>query len=157
MNSNSKKKKIHRCCRHFQSRWWYYLRVRHICILFIFSTVTHNCLVPSPHILEPGNTGVLTCLCPTVKVPKGAILRVYLMVLALLIPVCSNEKRCAAWNWHVIGTTQVLLATDAYNAYQASTGAVSDEPTGLLSITATQFNNLQNLIFTISGVCILFF
>ncbi|KAF8899074.1 aspartic protease [Infundibulicybe gibba] len=50
------------------------------------------------------------------------------------------------------GTTLVLLATDAFNRYRSATGAVLDNNTGLLRITAAQFANLQSLFFTINGV-----
>ncbi|PPR05338.1 LOW QUALITY PROTEIN: hypothetical protein CVT26_011601 [Gymnopilus dilepis] len=50
-----------------------------------------------------------------------------------------------------IGTTLVLLATDGFDAYQAATGAVLDQTTGLLTLTAAQFSNLQNLDFTTGG------
>ena len=49
------------------------------------------------------------------------------------------------------GTTLLLLATDAFQAYQKATGGVMDETTGLLSITQSQFNSLQSLFFTIGG------
>ncbi|KAM5531862.1 hypothetical protein V8D89_014492 [Ganoderma adspersum] len=46
------------------------------------------------------------------------------------------------------GTTLVLLATDAFEAYQNATGAVLDETTGLLKITKDQYANLKSLFFT---------
>jgi cathepsin E len=49
------------------------------------------------------------------------------------------------------GTTLVLLASDAFAKYQTATGAVLDDNTGLLTITATQFKNLQSLFFTAGG------
>ncbi|VDB86597.1 unnamed protein product [Peniophora sp. CBMAI 1063] len=49
------------------------------------------------------------------------------------------------------GTTLLMLATDAFNNYTAATGAVLDGTTGLLTVTPTQFNNLESLFFTISG------
>ena len=49
------------------------------------------------------------------------------------------------------GTTLLLLATDAFQAYQDATGATPDESTGLLSLTEGQFANLQSLFFTIGG------
>jgi len=49
------------------------------------------------------------------------------------------------------GTTLVLIATNAFNAYQKATGGVLDDNTGLLRITSTQFSNLQSLSFTPSG------
>jgi cathepsin E len=49
------------------------------------------------------------------------------------------------------GTTLVLLATDAFDAYQAATGAVLDKTTGLLTITEQQLDNLDSLYFNIAG------
>ncbi|KAL1710918.1 aspartic peptidase domain-containing protein [Schizophyllum commune] len=49
------------------------------------------------------------------------------------------------------GTTLIYLPTDAYRAYTASTGAVEDQQTGLLRVTAEQFENMQSLTFTVSG------
>jgi cathepsin E len=50
--------------------------------------------------------------------------------------------------------TLVLVATNAFKLYQNATGGVPDHNTGLLTITSDQFNALQDLSFTISGVCI---
>lgn len=47
------------------------------------------------------------------------------------------------------GTTLLLLATDAFQAYQKVTGATIDSTTGLLTITQSQFNNLKSLFFKI--------
>ncbi|KAI1786220.1 acid protease [Ganoderma leucocontextum] len=47
------------------------------------------------------------------------------------------------------GTTLVLIASDAFAAYQNATGAVLDNNTGLLTITADQFANLESLFFHI--------
>lgn len=47
------------------------------------------------------------------------------------------------------GTTLLLLATDAYNAYVNATGAMLDSTTGLLKITPAQYANLESLFFTI--------
>ncbi|KAF7299716.1 Acid protease [Mycena chlorophos] len=47
------------------------------------------------------------------------------------------------------GTTLLLLATEAFQAYQSATGATSDSTTGLLKITEDQYNNLQSLFFTL--------
>jgi hypothetical protein len=43
----------------------------------------------------------------------------------------------------------IYLATDAYNAYVASTGAVYDQDVGLLAITEEQYTALQPLVFNI--------
>jgi len=49
------------------------------------------------------------------------------------------------------GTTLLLLATDAFQAYQKATGGVEDKTTGLLTITEGQYNSLQSLYFNIAG------
>ncbi|KIM53162.1 hypothetical protein SCLCIDRAFT_139545 [Scleroderma citrinum Foug A] len=43
------------------------------------------------------------------------------------------------------GTTLILIATDAFQTYQAATGGVLDKTTGLLSITQLQYDNLKTL------------
>ncbi|KAH9057471.1 acid protease [Lactarius vividus] len=50
------------------------------------------------------------------------------------------------------GTTLLLIATDAFQAYQKATGATLDQTTGLLTLTDSQFENLQSLFFDIGGV-----
>jgi hypothetical protein len=45
----------------------------------------------------------------------------------------------------------VLIASDAFSAYQSATGATSDESTGLLTITSAQYAALSNLDFNIGG------
>ncbi|KAK2465564.1 hypothetical protein APHAL10511_002456 [Amanita phalloides] len=50
------------------------------------------------------------------------------------------------------GTTLILLATDAFDAYREATGGVPDSGTGLLKLTPDQFNNLQSLFFNVGGV-----
>ena len=54
-----------------------------------------------------------------------------------------------------IGTTLVLIATNAFSTYQSDTGAVLDDTTGLLRITSTQYKNLKTLTFVVGGVCTL--
>ena len=49
------------------------------------------------------------------------------------------------------GTTLLLLATDAFQAYQHSTGATMDRNTGLLTISQEQFRNLKSLFFHIGN------
>ncbi|KAI0670888.1 acid protease [Trametes maxima] len=49
------------------------------------------------------------------------------------------------------GTTLLLLATDAFQAYQRATGATLDDATGLLTLTDAQFADLQSLFFSIGG------
>jgi cathepsin E len=51
------------------------------------------------------------------------------------------------------GTTLILIASNAFSAYQSATGAVMDSSTGLLKITAAQYSALKNLNFVIGGVC----
>ncbi|KAF9473455.1 aspartic protease [Pholiota conissans] len=50
------------------------------------------------------------------------------------------------------GTTLVLLATNAFNKYKTATGAVLDNNTGLLKVTAAQFSNLQSLFFVTTQI-----
>ncbi|EJD41330.1 aspartic peptidase A1 [Auricularia subglabra TFB-10046 SS5] len=49
------------------------------------------------------------------------------------------------------GTTLLLLASDAFAAYQRATGAVQDRNTGLLRLTRQQFASLPPLNFVIGG------
>lgn len=51
-----------------------------------------------------------------------------------------------------LGTTLIMIATDAFQAYEKATGATMDNTTGLLSITEAQFEKLQSLFFNIGGV-----
>ncbi|KAI0675925.1 aspartic peptidase A1 [Trametes maxima] len=50
------------------------------------------------------------------------------------------------------GTTLILIATDALEAYTSATGAVFDPITGLLRLTPAQFASIESLFFTIGGV-----
>jgi hypothetical protein len=50
------------------------------------------------------------------------------------------------------GTTLLLIATDAFQAYQRATGAVLDPATGLLTITEDQHAKLQSMFFKIGDV-----
>ncbi|KAJ6508374.1 acid protease [Mycena sanguinolenta] len=47
------------------------------------------------------------------------------------------------------GTTLLMIATDAFQAYQQATGATADSTTGLLTVTESQFENMQSLFFQI--------
>jgi hypothetical protein len=47
------------------------------------------------------------------------------------------------------GTTLLMIATDAFQAYQKATGATADSTTGLLTVTEAQFENMESLFFTI--------
>lgn len=49
------------------------------------------------------------------------------------------------------GTTLLLLATDAFQAYQRTTGATIDSSTGLLTLSQSQFNKLKSLFFHIGN------
>jgi len=49
------------------------------------------------------------------------------------------------------GTTLLLIATNAFQAYQKATGGVLNPTTSLLKITADQFSALQSLFFHIGG------
>ena len=45
---------------------------------------------------------------------------------------------------------------DGYSAYMEATGATEDETTGLLTISSTDYDNLESLFFNIGGVCLRF-
>ncbi|KAF9481152.1 acid protease [Pholiota conissans] len=49
------------------------------------------------------------------------------------------------------GTTLLLIATDAFNAYQDATGATMDQATGLLTVTDDQLSNMESLFFEIGS------
>ncbi|KAL1745801.1 aspartic peptidase domain-containing protein [Schizophyllum fasciatum] len=49
------------------------------------------------------------------------------------------------------GTTLLMIATDAFEAYKKDTGAKMDEVTGLLTVTEEQFKHLKSLFFKIGG------
>jgi hypothetical protein len=49
------------------------------------------------------------------------------------------------------GTTLLMIATDAFKAYQTATGATLDSTTGLLTITEAQYEKLESLSFQIGG------
>ncbi|KAL4080791.1 acid protease [Scleroderma citrinum] len=49
------------------------------------------------------------------------------------------------------GTTLILIASDAFSAYQSVTGATLDSATGLLTISQSQYDNLQTLTFNIGS------
>ncbi|KJA23239.1 hypothetical protein HYPSUDRAFT_138000 [Hypholoma sublateritium FD-334 SS-4] len=49
------------------------------------------------------------------------------------------------------GTTLLLIATDAFKAYEKATGATLDQTTGLLTVTEEQFSNLESLFFKIGS------
>ena len=52
----------------------------------------------------------------------------------------------------LLGTTLLLIATDAFQAYVKATHAVPDQDTGLLSITPEYFAILETLNFNIGDV-----
>ena len=53
-----------------------------------------------------------------------------------------------------VGTTLILIATNAFDSYRSATGGVLDRSTGLLTITSAQYSSLKTLTFNIGGVCI---
>ncbi|KAF8589717.1 aspartic peptidase A1 [Ramaria rubella] len=80
-------------------------------------------------------------------------------------PITSTSPSSEFWGIDqtvTYGTNTTLLSLtagivelseiDALSTYQAVTGAVLDETTGLLSITEDQFSNLQSLFLNINGV-----
>lgn len=51
-----------------------------------------------------------------------------------------------------IHTRLIMIASDAFSAYQDATKSTLDETTGLLTIPESQLDELQSLFFTIGGV-----
>lgn len=51
-----------------------------------------------------------------------------------------------------LGTTLLLIATDALAIYQNQTGSSLDSTTGLLTLSSSNFQKLQSLYFNINGV-----
>ncbi|EIW79969.1 acid protease [Coniophora puteana RWD-64-598 SS2] len=49
------------------------------------------------------------------------------------------------------GTTLILVASDAFQKYQSATGGTMDQTTGLLTISADQYDKLSALNFEIGG------
>ncbi|KAF5382440.1 hypothetical protein D9615_002711 [Tricholomella constricta] len=49
------------------------------------------------------------------------------------------------------GTTLLLIASDAFKSYCRATGAEEDNATGLLTVTETQFANMESLFFQIGS------
>ncbi|TFY59242.1 hypothetical protein EVJ58_g5896 [Rhodofomes roseus] len=50
------------------------------------------------------------------------------------------------------GTTLIYIPTIAYDLYVLATGATLDENTGLLRLTTSQYDSLEDMTFTIGGV-----
>ena len=87
-----------------------------------------------------------------------AVALFYQPLLVLLTLVRGNEddeRSCADWQSHLIGTTLLMIATDAFKKYQTATGGVPDQSTGLLSISSSQFSTLESLFIEVGGVCVL--
>ena len=66
----------------------------------------------------------------------------------------GNDKGVILIDNDIIGTTLILLATQAFDSYQDATGAELDDTTGLLTVTTSQYDALEDLIFDIDGVCV---
>ena len=66
----------------------------------------------------------------------------------------KKKKTYADWHWHLIGTTLVLIATDAFERYQKATGGVFDQDTHFLKITSAQYENLKSIFIHVKGVCV---
>ncbi|KIY46755.1 acid protease [Fistulina hepatica ATCC 64428] len=47
------------------------------------------------------------------------------------------------------GTTLLMIASDAFEAYKEATGATLDETTGLLTVTEEQYATMESMYFTI--------
>lgn len=58
---------------------------------------------------------------------------------------------CVSCDCGRTGTTLIMIATDAFDAYQKATGATMDNTTGLLSLSESQFDKLESLFFNIGG------
>jgi hypothetical protein len=71
------------------------------------------------------------------------------LLFSLLRAVCNSA---VDWLFEELKVTQ-----DAFQTYQAATGAVLDNNTGLLTLTADQYANLSNLVFIIGGVSMIAF
>ncbi|CCM07181.1 uncharacterized protein FIBRA_09522 [Fibroporia radiculosa] len=50
------------------------------------------------------------------------------------------------------GTTLILIASNAFDCYQAAVGGTMDENTGLLRISSSQYKKLQSLYFNVGSV-----
>ncbi|KAJ7830267.1 aspartic peptidase domain-containing protein [Mycena leptocephala] len=50
------------------------------------------------------------------------------------------------------GTTLIMVPTQTFNDYKQATGATCDQATGLLTVTAQQYECMQSMIFTINGI-----
>ena len=55
---------------------------------------------------------------------------------------------------NLLGTTQILFSTEAYQSYQNATGAVFDPDTQSLKITSDQYENLESIYVKADGVCV---
>ncbi|CAA7262864.1 unnamed protein product [Cyclocybe aegerita] len=49
------------------------------------------------------------------------------------------------------GTTLLMIASDAFKAYEKATGATMDRTTGLLTVTEEQFGKMESLFFEIGS------
>lgn len=79
-----------------------------------------------------------------------------ILLLALLAPVCSSEKKVMLLGNDILftGSSYLYLASAAFQAYKNATGASVDPETKLLTISHAQFMQLEALNFAISGVCV---
>jgi hypothetical protein len=66
----------------------------------------------------------------------------------------EKKESYADWQRHLIGTTFVMIATDAFDRYQKATGSVYDQDTEMLKITSAQYANLKSIFVHIKGVCV---
>lgn len=73
-------------------------------------------------------------------------------IAQICLPPLSIPHSLTHLPFTFLGTTLLLLASDAYNSYVTATGATVDNNTGLLTLTSAKFANLQSLFHTINGV-----
>ncbi|KAJ7830262.1 aspartic peptidase domain-containing protein [Mycena leptocephala] len=50
------------------------------------------------------------------------------------------------------GTTLIMVPTQTFNDYKQATEATCDQATGILTVTAQQYECMQSMIFTINGI-----
>jgi uncharacterized membrane protein len=66
-----------------------------------------------------------------------------------------GKKEYADWQCHLIGTSFVQIATDAFDCYQKATGCIFDQDTQMLKITSAQNVNLKSISVHVEGVRVL--
>jgi cathepsin E len=125
---------------------------KHMAIVFFkYINLSYKGLLPPP--LLQATTGVSTPPWPT------GIPIFYQPLLVFLILVRSNGVDKISYTdrqWYLVGTSLILIATDAFKKYQSATGGVPDKATSLLTISSDQFANLKSIFVNVQGVCVLY-